>query len=149
MRKLILPISLILLLASFENAPSYKTEPLTVTWKFVNIVEGYDHDTRCDVYIDGVMEGSSTTTLESQQNSMTLQVPAGLHQIRVINLALYEGEWEEHSIENEYRIDCYFDGEREFGKKNRLFLLFDIDYGTTFSWKKMPKAEKSKKTDEG
>lgn len=127
----------LLLSMTYSSLP--KTVSLTVSWKFINVVEGYDHLNRCDVYIDGNLVGSSSVTLESEPNSVTVQVTPGVHTFKVVNMAQYEGEWEEHAVWNDYSITCLWEGERNFGKKNKLFLLFDIDSGTKASWKKMPK----------
>jgi hypothetical protein len=62
------------------------------------------------------------------------------HFLAIVNMAEYEGQWEEHTMGNDYSIDCLWEGEHAFSKKKeKMFLLFDIDNGTTVSWKKMPK----------
>lgn len=146
MRMTLIAMSVLALLTSSKSPEPLATVPFTITWKFANIVEGYDHSNKCEVYIDGALAGTSSVTLETQQNSMTVQVSPGKHAVRVVNYALYEGEWEEHTIANDYSIDCTFEELQDFDKKkSKLFLLFDIDEGTTSGWKKMPKVKKKKK----
>jgi hypothetical protein len=123
-----------------------QTVELKVTFKFLNIVEGYDHDCKTEVLIDGNSVGESQTVKESKGASFTVQVPTGKHDIRVVNWAYYEGEWEEHTVENEYSIDCTYDeAGHSFKKASKLFLVFDIDSQAYVSWKKAPKVKKPKK----
>jgi hypothetical protein len=122
-----------------------QSTPLKVTFKFLNIVEGYDHDCKTEVFIDGESVGESGTVKESAGASFTVNVPVGKHDLKVVNYALYEGTWEEHSIENEYSIDCtYEESGHNFKKASKLFLIHDIDQGTFAGWKKAPKIKKKK-----
>ncbi len=117
--------------------------PLTVSFKFNGIVEGYDHICKTQVWVDGVMLGESEEVKESAGGSFSITVPSGERLLRIVNLALYEGMWEEHTVENDYSIDCVWEEMHEFGKKkSKIFLLFDIDSETLVSWKKMPKPAK-------
>ncbi len=113
-----------------------QTTKLTVNVKFIGIEEGYDHQTRTAVFIDGNEVGVSPETLQSKTGGFTVEVPQGSHQLRVINYALYEGNWEEHTVVNDYSIDCLYESSHQFKKPEKLFLVFDIDSGTEFSWKK-------------
>jgi len=116
---------------------------LTVTFKFAAITEGYDHICKSQVWMNGELLGESKEVQESAGGSFTVDIPYGEHTIRVINLANYEGDWEEHTIENNYSIDCEWRGSYVYNKKkNKLFLLHDLDSGTVVSWKKMPKPAK-------
>jgi hypothetical protein len=117
---------------------------LTVTFKFIGIVDGYDHTCKTQVWVNGEMAGESKEVVESKGTTFTVKVPSGSQDLRVINLALYEGAWEEHTISNEYSIDCLWEGQRTLKAKNKLFMLHDIDSQTYVSWKKMPKAKKKK-----
>ena len=113
-----------------------QTTKLTVNVKFVGIEDGYDHQTRTAVFIDGNEVGVSPETQQSKTGGFTVDVPQGNHQLRVINYALYQGNWEEHTLVNDYSIDCLYESTRQFKKPEKLYLLFDIDSGTEFSWKK-------------
>ncbi len=121
-----------------------QTTNLTTTFKFINIEEGYDHLCKTQVWVDGQMVGESAEVYESKGTSFTVQVPQGEHRVRIVNLAKYEGNWEEHTVENNYSIDCMWEGTQSFGSKAaKVFMLFDIDNDTQISWKKMPKPVKS------
>jgi hypothetical protein len=113
---------------------SQKTK-LTVNFSFSHIVEGYDHNTKTEVLIDGVSVGVSPVVPESKGGSFSVKFRAGQHDIEVINYAEYEGEWEVHSIENNYSIDARFAENRVFKKgKSSLNLEFDLDAGTKAHW---------------
>lgn len=93
--------------------------------------------------MDENLLGESREVKESAGGSFSVSVPYGDQTLHIINLANYEGEWEDHTIDNNYSIDCAWDGTHTFGKKaNKLFLLFDLDAGMVASWKKMPKPAK-------
>lgn len=141
--------NLLPLLAVFTATTLFATPPkegkLTVSWVFCNIVEGYDHDTKCEVYIDGNLVSTSSTSKESQKNSITVNASPGKHSVKVVNYALYEGNWEEHTIANGYSIDCSYDNSMSIGPKSMLSLVFDIDSGTTSTNKKLKGCPKKKK----
>jgi len=131
-------------LAFFFAATAFgQNATLTVTFKFAGITEGYDHTCKSQVWMNGELLGESSEVKESVGGSFTVDIPYGEHTVRVINLAQYEGEWEEHTIENNYSIDCLWRGSHTYSKKaNKLFMLHDLDAGTVISWKKMPKLSK-------
>lgn len=128
--------ALLMALLSAFTLPEGKNSTFTVNWSFANITEGYDHDNKCKVWVDGKEAGESTVSKESKPNSFKLTLSKGTHEIRVINYALYEGEWQEHSKANEYSIDCMWNGTIEFKKKALLDLVFDLNVGTTATVKK-------------
>lgn len=121
---------LLILAATFTTSLVSAKPKLTVKWSFLNIVEGYDHDTKCTVFIDGKEVITSSVTKESQPNSITIKVSKGNHDVKVINYASYEGKWEEHTIEHDYSIDCTYENKISIKKKTEITLLFDIDTGT-------------------
>ncbi len=124
-----------------------QTVPLQVIFKFNNIVEGYDHNCKAEVFVDGTSVGVSAVVKESKGTVFTVDVPAGTHAIKVVNFAEYEGNWEEHSIENNYSIDCTFEEQaHRFKKKNKLYLVYDIDSQAYSGWGKAPKIKKPKKS---
>ena len=102
-----------------------------VSWSFKGIEEGYDHDNRTVVYVDGTMLGKSSIKPESQPNSMKVAMPPGNHAYRIVNLAFYRGEWEEHLIDNEYSVDCEWESSYEEVPPSVVELTFDLDSGTT------------------
>jgi hypothetical protein len=121
-----------------------QTSALLTTFRFEGIEEGYDHMCKTQVWINGELAGESAEVKESKGGSFTVNVPYGEHRMRIVNLAQFEGQWEEHTVEKNYSIDCLWEGVHKFDQKSsKLFLLFDLDGGTTMSWKKMPKKAKS------
>jgi len=116
---------------------------LTVTFKFIGIEEGYDHLSKTQVWVDETLAGESPEVTQSKGASFKVDIPYGEHTLRIINLAQYKEEWEEHTIANDYSIDCLWEGDFNFKKKRySFFLLHDIDHATSVSWKKMPKPKK-------
>lgn len=139
MKKTLLTLMMMVGLAAVSFAQS---GTLAVKFAFRGIEEGYDHVCKTQVWVDGEMVGESAEVKESQGASFNVKVPTGNHEVRIINLAYYEGAWEEHTIANNYSIDCLWEGSHNFKEKNKVFLLHDIDSVTYVSWKKMPKAKK-------
>lgn len=104
---------------------------ITFKYKCTNIVQGYDHLSRLKVYVDDKIAGTSSEKLESQENTVTVEVTKGKHSIRAVLESQYEGTWEEHTIANTYSIDCLYEITKTFNKKNTLIILeFNIDVGT-------------------
>lgn len=104
---------------------------LVVSWSFKNIQEGYDHEARMDVFVDGSKVAESPSALQSAGGKMKVSLPRGDHDVRLVAMALYEGTWEEHTIDNEYSIDCEWSGSVNGNKKKtKVGLVFDIDEGT-------------------
>lgn len=137
-------IQLFLLVFCFSSSIFSQTSPLSITFKFAGITEGYDHVCKTQVWMDEDLLGESAEVNESKGGVFTVNVPYGDHALRIINLAKYEGEWEEHTIENNYSIDCLWEGTHTYSKKaSKLFMLFDLNSATTVSWKKMPKPVKA------
>jgi hypothetical protein len=117
------------------HAFMYAQKPckITVTWSFEGVKDGYDHDNKVVAFIDGEQVGESSVKKESESNSYMFEVKKGRHEIRVVNMAQYEGEWEEHTVANEYSLDCLFEDTLEFKKKCSITLVFDIDKEETSS----------------
>lgn len=115
---------------------------LTVNFKFMNVEPGYDHTTKCIVYVDGEVMGESSEAAQTKANAVTVSVPSGTHDLKVVNMALYNGTWEEHTIDNDYSVDCVFEETHNFKKNEKLFLVFDLDSEMYAAWKKAPKIKK-------
>lgn len=136
MKKIIIAIMLISGVTSFgfknaENVNAEKQVKLTVNLSFDNIVEGYDHLTKTEVYIDGTLCGTSTLRNESIPNTVICTTSKGTHAVKVINYAYVDDIWEAHTIENSYSIDCKYEASMNLKKKNnKLNIIFDIDKGT-------------------
>jgi len=115
--------------ASGKEAVSGSEAALTIEWTFKGVIEGYDHENRMQVYVDGALVETSKSQVQTKPGSFTLAVPAGKHEIRVENYTLYEGEWEPHTKANEYSVDAFYTAKVKFkkGKTKTVKLLFDID----------------------
>lgn len=127
----ILAICAVFVTFGFKNASSI-SESKSVTFKveytFKGIVEGYDHDNKTELYVDGQLVATSTVKKETEANYVSAKVKKGMHEIKVVNYAYFEGNWEVHNSENNFSIDCFYQGTIDVNKKNnKLVLLFDIN----------------------
>lgn len=113
------------------SAFSQKTGTLTINTKYVGIVEGYDHLNKTQLFVDGKLMGESESKLESQPLSFRVKLPRGKHDVKILNLAFYEGNWEEHTVANNYSVDALYEGSIELKKKKSISLIFDIDKAAT------------------
>lgn len=104
---------------------------LTLSWTFTHVEEGYDHLNKMQVYANGELVGESPEAHQTEKQSFTVQVPDEAFELRVVNLALYEGNWEEHTVENNYSIDCTFEQSLAARKKHKFKVLYDVDSGAT------------------
>ncbi|MCE3295835.1 MAG: hypothetical protein K0R65_1549 [Crocinitomicaceae bacterium] len=104
-----------------------KQIPVTIEWQFRNLVEGYEHDNKLLVYLDGNLLGESSVKNEVETNSMDFTVPKGKHTIKIVSYSLYEGNWEIRSVENEYSTNGTIERQHKFKKKTKIFLIFDMD----------------------
>lgn len=122
-----------LLIMSFTPAAVQKKQgKLNIAWKFENITAGYDHQNKCRVWVDGKDMGYSEVFKESDAKAnMQIKADKGLHKIKIMNYALYNGNWEEHTVANTYSIDASWEGELSIAKKSSITLAFDLHNGTS------------------
>jgi hypothetical protein len=99
----------------------------TIRWKFSNIVEGYDHGNKIQVYIDDNLTGESQEVKESEFGEFSCSVSKGNHQIRIVNWTHYGEQWEEHTLANEYSIDAMLEDEHAFSRSVTLQIVWDLD----------------------
>ncbi len=126
-------LSILLLFIGVQTIKAQKVKHLTITFKYQFVHddgEGQKINTRLKVYVDGVVKGVSLEKIESEANHVTVEIPAGQHKIRAVIESEYEGNWEEHTIANEYSIDCIYLHEDNYTKHVRVDLIFDIVKGT-------------------
>lgn len=119
-------ILLLLALCSTFMLSAQKSK-LTLTTKFTNIEEGYEHDSKIKVFVDGKEVFESAVFRESEPQSFKLKIPKGKHKLLIQNLTLYEGVWEETTRENSYSIDGFIELEKDFPKKFELDIEFNLD----------------------
>lgn len=108
------------------NSFAQKQSIITVNTKYTGILDGYDHICKTMVYVDGMLAGETSEQIQSKPNSCDITASKGKHSIRIINMANYEGNWEEHTIANEYSIDALYEGEVKLKKELTINLIFDI-----------------------
>ncbi|MFN3940153.1 MAG: hypothetical protein ACK4IY_06175 [Chitinophagales bacterium] len=128
--KLIIGISLFLILSI--GSVQAQNAKLTIKYRFKGIEQGYDHTTQTKVFIDGNELCAGNEHKQSKPSAFTCMVPSGKHDVLIMNYAYYEGTWEEHTIANNYSIDCLLNREMTFREKKKysIKLLFDIESGT-------------------
>lgn len=135
MKKLFLLLISVLLINTALEAKGSKVKTLTIKISFKGVEEGYDHLTKSDIYIDGNLVGSTVEHKETRSISKTIEVPNGKFDLKIVNFAYYEANWEEHTIENSYSIDCVVDDSFTVGKKKNLVIVFDLDDKTNYQMK--------------
>ncbi len=125
MRKSLLLSTLIISMFTI-NTFAQKTGIIRVNTSYTGVLDGYDHINKTMVYVDGMLAGETSEQLQSVPNSCAITASKGKHSIRIINMANYEGNWEEHTIANEYSIDALYEGEIKLKKEITINLVFDI-----------------------
>ncbi len=123
MKNSLLIFALLLTFVGFSQKPC----KVTLNYQYLNIEEGYDHLTKTQIYIDGTMIIESPEHYESQKTTVEFEIPGGSHEISIVNLAYYEGTWEEHTVENNYSIDAVVKEVIKFKKKVKIDIIFDLD----------------------
>lgn len=124
-------IALVLLNAcSSSSSSDEQIYTLKIDYSFSNLKEGFDHLSKMIVYIDGVVADTSSKKYESELNSIEIPIARGIHNLRTINLAYYQGTWEEHTKANNYNIDCSYETTISIDSDKEMKLLFDLDRGT-------------------
>ena len=102
---------------------------LKLDWKFTGIEDGYDHVNKMVVYVNGELVGESPSAPQSQRQKWSIDVPDGAFELRVVNHALYEGTWEEHTVANNYSVDCLLETSVSARSKHSFKLVFGLDDG--------------------
>jgi len=125
MKNSLLMLTLILSMFTISSL-AQKTGIITVNTSYTGVLDGYDHINKTMVYIDGKLAGETSEQLQSKPNSCSITVERGTHDIRIVNMANYEGNWEEHTITNEYSLDALYEGEIKLKKELTINLVFDI-----------------------
>jgi hypothetical protein len=108
------------------SAFAQKTGVINVNARYTGVLDGYDHICKTMVYLDGKLAGETSEQVQSKPNSCSISAEKGTHSIRIVNMANYEGNWEEHTITNEYSLDALYEGEIKLKKEVTINLEFDI-----------------------
>jgi citrate lyase beta subunit len=137
-------IFMLVLLAGMgtANAGTIKGKLITITfkYKFIHAAEGKEINTRLKIYVDDAVKGVSLAKMETESNTVTIEIPTGKHKLRAVIESEFEGKWEEHTVANEYSIDCVYLSETDFTKHVRVDIIFDLEKGT------IVKSEQTKST---
>jgi hypothetical protein len=129
MKPLILALLMLCLSGSLM---AQKMVKLKVNWLYTNIIEGYDHNCKTKIFIDGTEIAESNSAPESVKSELIVEVAKGRHYVQIVNLALYEGAWEEVTVDNNYSTDSFYEDTITFKKKPvSVSLVFDISTGST------------------
>ena len=129
MKKFLL-VCLLMAFAFAADAQKKSKNNLTLEWKYINVIDGYYHDSMSKIYLNGELVGESSVTKNSELNSCSIKVPKGDHVIKLSNYSKYNGNWEEVLIDNNYSLDAFYETILTFKKKKdkkRITIVFDID----------------------
>ncbi|MNH44446.1 hypothetical protein D3C79_1066120 [compost metagenome] len=56
-----------------------------------------------------------------------MKVPKGEHRIRIVNQSLLEGEWQDHTIVNNYSVEAIYEKALEIKKAIKVTLVIDLN----------------------
>lgn len=100
---------------------------LQIHIEFRGIEDGYDHLCKDEIYFDDAKIKVTDERPESEAVDLTLKVKGGKHTFKIVNWTLYQGTWEETTINNDYSIDGFREIEHNFGKKAKISVVYDLD----------------------
>lgn len=104
-----------------------KHYPMSISWKFIHVEEGYDHRSRMLVYVDDLKYGVSPESIESVGAAYELQIPKGQHTIRIVNQSFVNGVWQDHTILNNYSVEAVYEKRLDVRKGVQVVLIIDLD----------------------
>lgn len=112
-----------------------KHYPMEIDWRFTNVESGYNHVSRMQVFVDDVEYGTSEQSVESMGGKFLLKIPKGMHRIRIVNQSLIDGDWQDHTIVNNYSVEAVYEKLIEVKKNVRVTLVIDLnDEETVNKW---------------
>lgn len=100
---------------------------LTLEISYTGLEQGYNHVTKDEIYIAGVLVKTTDERRSSESMKLKIKIPRGSQRIEIVNWTLYKGTWEKTALENDYSIDGIYAGEHIFGKKAKITVLYDLD----------------------
>lgn len=132
MKKLIFAPALFLLMSFSSPQPPAKPATIIISYEFKGIEEGYDHQTKSVVKVDGKDVLTTEVHKQSQPMKCSVEVAPGEHDIRIDTWSMWEGNWELHTVENGYSIDCNYAFHDTYKKKKtyKYHVVYDLDKGT-------------------
>jgi hypothetical protein len=111
----------------FTTSVFSKDKTVVVEWKFTGIAEGYDHLNRNKVFVDGAGQAVSKEVHQSEWGKYTLSLAKGIHHVKLVNEAYYDGKWQEHTFENEFSVNAIYECELDAAEVGKIQLVFDLD----------------------
>ncbi len=119
----------LLLLVVADTALAGEPKPTRISWSFANIVEGYDHLHQMVIEADGAEIAKSEPAVESVPGTLSVMLPEGATSLRIVSVAMYEGVWYEHTIDNDFSVDCLWDLALNARPPKKIAVVCDIDNG--------------------
>ena len=111
--------------------PPAKPATIIISYEFKGIEEGYDHQTKSVVKVDGKDVLTHRGTQAKPTHEMFSRGSPGEHDIRIDTWSMWEGNWELHTVENGYSIDCNYAFHDTTKKKTyKYHVVYDLDKGT-------------------
>lgn len=110
----------------FPNAYSWGRS-VTLEWKFTGIEEGYDHQNRCRLFVDGEELPVSKSCKQSEWGVYPITLSRKIHQVKLVNEAFYKGKWVEHTFANGFSINAVCEFELNTAEVARMTIAFDLN----------------------
>jgi hypothetical protein len=126
MKKIILTITFLGILFGAQFSFAQDQGKITVDFKAINTIAGYDNLTKAELYCDGKLLATSSEMVQSQLNTVSADAPLGKHSIHLLLYAYYDGSWEVRTIANDYSMDWEWKGDVNIKKKTAVKVLFDV-----------------------
>lgn len=118
---------LILFVILGGSAVAQKPAKLKVSYDFMHIVDGYDHLTKTEVYVDNKLVATSNEHKQSAPQTISVTTTRGMHNVKIVNYAYYNGQWEERAVNNGYSTEGTVSKDWALKKKNKISVTYDLD----------------------
>lgn len=118
---------LILFVVLGSYAVAQKPAKLKVNYNFANIVEGYDHMTKTEVYVDNKLVATSNEHKQSAPQTISVVTTKGMHNVKIVNYAYYNGQWEKRAVDNGYSTEGTVMKDLALKKKNSISVTYDLN----------------------
>ena len=104
-------------------------EKVSVTFKynFENSIDGYTYDTKLVLQRNGIKVGETPVKNQTIPNKATFSIPKGKANLKATIYALYNGNWEARTKDNNYSYDCIYEKEKNWDKNVTINMTVDIE----------------------
>ena len=119
----------LLLLTACNTLKVDPSAQLSIEFKTINTIEGYDHLTRMVVYCDEKEVARSSDLIQSSTNTVVAKFPKGKHTVKFM-MEAYDKDskkWEARTLKNDYSFDWAYEQVGDFKGKNTWQVTFDIE----------------------